>query len=285
MKKIDTAAHPRSSPRRLTRRKAGRPVSRRSGHASHTPALHILLSKTVEFLLSAGESPEHIALELEGQAGRVKGRLPLWRAKDAKYVQDSREHCWEVAGVVHDWHREPAYTNQDGDPRQLTPRSLRKLVGRRFPRHRISATVRWMFDHGVVRKDNRGKIAPVGGRAIIPSEAGARSVLLDRAAGSVPQYLRTELQNAHTQDPHFRDINRVARVFFLPEKYVPLWRAVARERAQVFLEGVDNWLEDHARRDDMGPVREVAMHCFAYTGDSRLPKTASTNPRYLRARG
>jgi hypothetical protein len=73
-------------------------------------------------------------------------------------------------------------------------------------------------------------------------------------------------------------------VFYLPEKYVPLWRAVARERAQAFLEGVDNWLEDHARRNDVGPVREVAMHCFAYTGDSRSPKAASTNTRRLRAR-
>ena len=285
MRKVYTAAQTRSSLRRLTRRKAGRPVARRSRGASHNPALHILLSKTVEFLLSAGESPEHIALELKGQAERVKGRLPLWRTKDAKHVQEERERCWEVAGVVHDWHREPAYTNQDGEPRQLTLRSLRTLVGRRFPRHKVSATLRWMFEHGVVRKTNNGKIAPTGGRTIIPSEDSARSVLLNRAAASVPQYLGTELHNADTQDPYFRDINRAARVFFLPEKYVPLWRAVARERAQAFLEGVDNWLEDHARRDDKGPVREVAMHCFAYTGNSRLPTATTMNTRQLKARG
>jgi hypothetical protein len=71
----------------------------------------------------------------------------------------------------------------------------------------------------------------------------------------------------------------------LPEKYVPLWREVARERARVFLEGVDNWLEDHARRDDAGPVREVAMHCYAYTGDSRSPKTSSTTIRGSKNRG
>jgi hypothetical protein len=238
----------------------------------------------VEFLLSVGESPETITLELEGQAARVKGRLPLWRTEDAKHVQNARERCWEIAGVVHDWHREPAYTNQDGEPRQLTLGSLRTLIGRRFPRHKVSATLRWMFEHGVVKKTNNGKIAPAGGRAVIPNDAFARTVLLDRAAASVPHYLGTELHNADTQDPYFRDINRAATVFFLPEKYVPLWRAVARERAQAFLEGVDNWLEDHARRDDMGPVREVSMHCFAYTGDSRLSKAAS-NPRHLRTRG
>ena len=71
-------------------------------------------------------------------------------------------------------------------------------------------------------------------------------------------------------------------MFFLPEKYVPLWREVARERARAFLEGVDNWLEDHASRDDVGPVREVAVHCYAYTGDSRSPIAAGTKIRRLR---
>lgn len=281
MKKIRTTSQAHSRPRRLNRSKVRRRVAPRSAYA--TSALHLLLSKTVEFLLNAGESPEHIALELEKQSVRVKGRLPLCTTKDAKYCLDSFERFGKIGGVVHDWHRESTYTNQDGDPQQLTPRALRTLVGRRFPRHKISAIVQWMFEHGIVRKTNRGKIA-VGGRAVIPSEDGARSVLLVRAAATVPQYLGTELHNADTQDPHCRDINRGARVFFLPEKYVPLWRAVARERAQVFLEGVDNWLEDHARRHDLGPVREVAMHCFAYTGDSRLSKAAS-NPRHLRTRG
>jgi hypothetical protein len=123
-------------------------------------------------------------------------------------------------------------------------------------------------------------IALVGGRTLL-----TRTELLDRAAAIVPQYLRTELRNTDTPDPYSRDVNRGARVFYLPEKYVPLWRAVARERAQAFLEGVDNWLEDHARRNDVGPVREVAMHCFAYTGDSRSPKATNTNARRLRAHG
>jgi hypothetical protein len=280
VRKIYTTAQTRPSPRRLARRKADQPTTRRRRAPSHNPALHVLLSKTVEFLLGAGESPEHVTLELEGQAERVKGRLPLWRSKDAKHVVESRERFWEVGGVIHDWHREAAYTNSDGEPRQLTLRSLRTLVGRRFPKHKVSATVRWMFEHEVVRRTNSGKIAPTGGRAVIPKEASA----LDRAAASVPQYLRTELRNASTQDQYFRDINRAARVFFLPEKFVPLWRSVARERAQAFLEGVDNWLEDHERRDDTGPVREVAMHCFAYTGDARLPKASRTHPRQLKAR-
>jgi hypothetical protein len=135
-----------------------------------------------------------------------------------------------------------------------------------------------MFENGVIRKTKRGKIALVGGRQVVLRD-GQRAVSLNRAAALVPQYLRTALRNADTQNPSSRDIDRDARVFYLPEKYVPLWREVARERARAFLEGVDNWLEDHARRDDVGLVREVAMHCYAYTGDSRSPKAIRTNAR------
>jgi hypothetical protein len=240
-----------------------------------------LLSKTIEFFLSTGESPEHIALELAGQAERVKGRMRLWSAKDAKQVQDGRERYGEVAGVVHDWHREPAYTNRDGEPLRLTQKSLRTLVGKRFPRQKIPATIRWMFENGVIKKTNHGRIALGGGRRAVVTKG---SEGLNRAAGLIPQYLQVALRNAETKDRHSCDIDREARVFFLPEKYVPLWRAVARERTQAFVEGIDNWLEDHARRDDVGPVREVAMHCYAYTGESRSPKAARTSVR-LKAGG
>jgi hypothetical protein len=246
---------------------------------SHKPALHMLLGKTIEFLLTTGESPEHVALVLEGHVARVRGRLRPWRSKDAKHVRDAYQHFGEITGVVHDWHREPAYTNREGDPLQLSQESLRMLVGKRFPKQKVPAAVRWMFANGVIKKTNRGKIALTGGRQVVGVD---RAVALDRAATLVPQYLRTALRNADTQDPYSRDIDRDARVFFLPEKYVPLWREVARERARAFLEGVDNWLEDHARRDDVGPVREVAMHCHAYTGDSRSSKVA-TNARRLAA--
>lgn len=259
-----------------------RPARSRRYVPSHKPALHVLLGKTIEFLLSAGESPENVALELVGQAARVNSREPSLRAKNAQHVQQAQERFADVCGVVHDWHRESAYTNSDGDPLQLTQRSLRTLVGKRVSREKIGRTVRWMHENGVIRKTRRGKIALVGGRTVVFSQDGRRAIVLNRAAALVPQYLRTALRNADTQDLVSRDIDRDARVFFLPEKYVPLWREIARERARAFLEGVDSWLEDHACRDEIGPVREVAVHCYAYTGDSRSPNAAGTKIRRLK---
>lgn len=283
MNAVETTTRTLENARSQPAKKASRGAARSGQFADH--ALHLLLSKTIEFLLSTGKSPEDIVLELEEQAERVKSRVHLWHAKDAKEVQDGREHYIEVTGVVHDWHREPAYTDEHGEPRHLTQKSLRTLVTQRFPKQTIPAIVGWMFKNGLIRKTGRGRIALVAGRQVVyMMKEGRRAVVFQRAAALIPQYLRTTLHNADSEDPRSRDIDRDARVLYLPEKYVPLWREVARERARVFLEGVDNWLEDHSRRNDAGPVREVALHCYAYTGDSRSLKAARVKAPGLKTR-
>jgi hypothetical protein len=123
-----------------------------------------------------------------------------------------------------------------------------------------------MSFNGIVTRRKDGRFALSMGRQVFLK---GRTLTMERAAALVPQYLRISLRNADTVNPHVRDIDRDARVFFLPEKWVGLWRVVARERTEAFLEGVDNWLEDHCRPDGSGPVREVALHCYGFTGDPR----------------
>ena len=120
---------------------------------------------------------------------------------------------------------------------------------------------------------------PMGRPVLVRSQ----HLAMERAATLVPQYLRISLRNARTSDVKSRDIDRDARVFFLPEKWVGLWRAVARERTEAFLEGIDNWLEDHTRPDDAGLVREIAIHCYGYTGQSRSLRANQTNIGRLEA--
>jgi hypothetical protein len=278
VKKKNTATVTRSSPRAPTLPGTGKRAERQIQAAYLLePALRVLLGKTIEFLLSAGELPEHIAFELAEQAGRVSGREPPLSAKDVQHVEGVYRRFADICGINHDWRREPAYTNGDGDPLPLTHDSLRGLVSKRVPRKKISALIRWMIDNGIVRKTDRGKLALTGERTVILERDVARKFLLDRVATLVPQLLRSELRNATAQDPYSRDVNRDARVFCLPEKYVPLWRQVIRERAGMFMEGVDNWLEDHTHRDDPGPVCEVSVHCYTHTGDSRSSKGSKTD--------
>jgi hypothetical protein len=239
-------------------------------------ALDILLSETIEFLLAAGLSKKTLASELRKEASRIGAGLRLRRIKAAKAVREGHENLVEIGGVVHDWHRLRTYTDRrTGEPRALHASELRRLIARRFPRERAVSALRWMQLNGIVRQRRRGLYSVSMGRHVVLK--GQRALAMKRVAALVPQYLKTSLRNADVAEAFSRDIDRDARVFFLPEKWVGLWRAVARERAEAFLEGVDNWLEDHTRSDESGPVREVAIHCYAYTGEPRSPKPGGTN--------
>jgi hypothetical protein len=254
---------------------SGNGGSRTSG----TAALHVLLGQTIEFLLRAGESPISLSMELERQAARVKRRGSTCRLKDIAKVWEEYERFAKVCGVVHDWHREAEFTNRQASPRQLTPATLKRLIARRFPKRKVGATMQWMFKKGIVRRTKDGSVALIGGRTVVLTNKGRRELALERAAVVVPQYLRIALRNAQSSDADSRDLDRDARVFSLPEKYVPLWRAMARDRAQAFLEGMDNWLEDHSSEEDVGRVREVAVHCYAYTGDRARPRRSGRGVR------
>jgi hypothetical protein len=239
-------------------------------------ALDFLLSETVAFLLAAGLSRKSLATELRREANRIGAGARLRRPRAARVVKEGHENLVEIAGVIHDWHRQRTYTDsRSGEPRALRAPELRKLVGTRFPHKRIAAAVQWMHANEIIRRREDGRYVIAMGRHVLLRDQ--RKLAMERAAALVPQYLRVSLRNADTRDSSSRDIDRDARVFFLPEKWVGLWRNVARERTQAFLEGLDNWLEDHTRPGDSGPVREVALHCYGYTGEPRSPRAGDTN--------
>ncbi|MBS0366969.1 MAG: hypothetical protein JSR67_14220 [Proteobacteria bacterium] len=248
------------------------------------PALEALLGETVSFLLAAGLSSSAVIAQLRTVAKRLESGLGATRPQLVKQLRDEREQLVEIAGVVHDWTRDAAFTDSCADPVEITNAQLRRLVGRRFQQRRIPDAVKWMKENRIVRKTRRNTYALATGRQMVYSSKHRHRIGVERAAVLVSQYLGVALRNAFAANPHIRDIDRDARVYFLPEKYVPLWREVVRERAQAFLESIDNWLEDHARHARAGNVREVALHCYSYTGESR-PMRMRISPRPRRRQG
>jgi hypothetical protein len=253
-------------------------------------ALDVLLSETISFLLAAGLPKQSVASELRNEARRLGTGVHLLRQRATKLVRQKRQgivkiagvlHDWhEIAGVVHDWHREATYTNpRSGEPRELRASELRALIARRLTHDRIAAALRWMQINGIIQRRKDGRLALSMGRQVVLK---GRALAMRRAATLVPQYLRISLRNADTPSPQARDIDRDARVFFLPEKWVGLWRVFARERTEAFLEGIDNWLEDHTRPDDLGPVREVSLHCYGFTGEPRFQRISGRSRRDAR---
>lgn len=263
---------------------ASTPQRRASNGVLSRAALHFLLGETIAFLLAAGLSRRSLAAELRKEASQIgSGRTPQ-RSRVAKVIKQGRENLVEIAGVIHDWHRQSTYTDsRSGEPRPLRESELLKLIGKRFPRKKVASALDWMMANGIIQQRKQGLFAVSTGRHVVLRDQ--RRLAMERAAALVLQYLRISLRNAVTSNPKSRDIDRDARVFFLPDKWVGLWRAVARERTEAFLEGVDNWLEDHTRPEDVGPVREVAVHCYSYTGEPRSPKPSATNIGRLEGEG
>jgi hypothetical protein len=272
----------RHSSRGATMLPVGARRSRGNGLLSFA-TLDVLLGETTAFLLAAGLPRNRLVAQLRTQAQRVAAGSRLQRPRTARVIKEGHENLVEIAGVVHDWHRERRYTdNQSGDPVPLRPAVLRRLIGRRFPRMKIASTLLWMQANGVVTRRRDGLFVPSMGRQVVLKSRRMR--VMERTAALVPQYLRVSLRNARASDPRERDVDRDARVFFLPEKYVRLWRAVALERTKAFLEGLDNWLEDHTRPEDTGPTVEAAVHSYCYTGEPRSVKYGNTNIGRLEGR-
>ena len=247
---------------RKTKRRYGQPKTKLS-----RAALDVLLSETIAFLLAAGLTRRSVASELRKEARKLGAGVRLLRSRASRQVRQGHQNLGEIAGVVHDWHRQAACTNRrTGEPRTLRSAELRALIGKRLPPERVAAAFSWMRMNGIIQQCKDGRFALSMGRQVV---LRGRTLAMERIAALVPQYLRISLRNVDTVEPHARDIDRDARVFFLPEKWVALWRTVARERTEAFLEGVDNWLEDHTRPEDSGPVREVALHCYGFTGEPR----------------
>jgi hypothetical protein len=234
-------------------------------------ALDVLLSETASFLLSAGLPRDRLAAALRAQARKVDAGGSLYQPRAAKIIKERHENLVETAGVVHDWHRQRAYADKRGDPRPLSISELRRLVSRRFSRDRVTGVVRWMQANRVITQGKDKRFLPAMGRHVILGNRRMRA--LDRTAALVPQYYRLALQNALTRERRERGVDRDARVFLLPKKFTKLWRAVALERTESFLEGLDNWLEDHTNPEYAGPTVEAALHSYCYTGESRQRRT------------
>ena len=286
MSVVRSAAKRRIRKRHLSRGATMLPVgarrSRGNGLLSFA-TLDVLLGETTAFLLAAGLPRNRLVAELRMQARRVAAGSRLQRPRTAKVIKEGHENLVETGGVVHDWHRERRYTdNKSGDPIPLRPAVLRRLIGRRFPRMKIASTLLWMEANGVVTRRRDGLFVPSMGRQVVLKSRRMR--VMERTAALVPQYLRVSLRNARAPNARERDVDRDARVFFLPEKYVRLWRVVALERTKAFLEGLDNWLEDHTQPEDTGPTVEAAVHSYCYTGEPRSVKYGNTNIGRLEGR-
>lgn len=222
-------------------------------------ALELLLKETVFFVLKAGLNPAALTRILHEQGRRVAqdkiSRVSRRTTAVHSWYQEIAE-C--AANVVTDWHRRSKYADSSGEPLPLSEAAIHKLISERSGPKNWQETVSLLTANRIMQRNHAGMFElKSANRAALFS---AREQVLSRAAVIVPEILAAALRNSRVASSELREVNRTMRVRHLPRKYLPLWRQLVRERTQAFLEGLDNWLEDHNEPDGPEPTVSVGLH-------------------------
>jgi len=238
-----------------------------------------LLNETLAFFLAAGVERSRIAANLRGKARLIA------QGREIKPPRASSHHRFVgVGGVVHDWFRLRGYTDKDtGQPAPLSAAELRRLIRKRFPQRSVEAVLVWMRQNGLIQARSRSSFALSVDRQVIIGQP--RALALERSASLASQLLKTALRNAKTPRGQDREVDREARVFYLPARYVPQFRALCRRCTKDVLEFVDNWLEDRNAINFRGQTVEASMHVYTHTSESRDMSYSKTVQRNGGGRG
>ncbi len=226
-------------------------------------AQEVLLSGAALFLARTGLPTTSIARKLRALAETVESgaRVPIVHS-------DDYELFVKISGVMHDWARGPDYTGIDGEPKALPlggRRGLAALIRRRIPRRPMSEILRWMQVRGIAKRRRDGRYVLLKRFVLV---GHPDPVYLELAATVATQYLAAAIENWEERNPGARQMDRIARVFNLPEKEVPRFRDFLKRRTASWLEEMDNWLEDHDEPERRRRRVQAGVHVFGYVADA-----------------
>lgn len=222
-------------------------------------AQDVLLSGAVLFLGRSGLPRRATAAKLRSLAEALEAGRRIRTAHSAEY-----DLFVNVSGAVHDWTRSPDYTDRQGEPKPLALRGRRgisALIRKRIPRLSVAHVLRWMRIRGIARRRKDGRYVLLQ-RAVLVGYPDP--VYLEWAATIAAQHLTTAIENWEEKDPDCRHLDRIARVFNLPEREVSRFRDFAKRRAKSWLEEIDNWLEDHDEPKRRQRRVQAGVHVYGY---------------------
>jgi len=249
--RLNRAAMQSAEKRRDRRASAAAPVA--------LMAQDVLLSGVALFLAGTGLSKKRVATRLRTLAEVIESgaSIPLVHSGDYELFV-------KVSGVMHDWARGPDYTGVDGEPKPLPlagRRGLAALIRTRIRRRPMAEILRWMRVRGIARRRSDGRYVLLKRFVLV---GHPDPVYLELAATVATQYLRAAIENWEEENAGARHIDRVARVFNLPEREVPRFRDFVKRRTASWLEEMDNWLEDHDEPARRRQRVQAGVHVFGY---------------------
>ncbi len=228
-------------------------------------AFDVLITRAADLLMKGGLKPEEVERALRTKADAyAKGKLRKVHPEDSHLSMLKR-----VSGIMHDWWRDPEFMGPDGNAKTLPIEgrgaSLSTLVARRVPPKMVSAAIDWMERAGVFTRTGEGLATPAK-RSVIIKRGSPGPLMSERGLTNAANALGTAAHNynSNAKLPGFMD--RGSFVSSLSLKHFRQFRELVRLHGQVFLETIDNWLEDHQVKESGEPGIEAGVHLYMYTG-------------------
>lgn len=177
---------------------------------------------------------------------------------------DLQRDCMEVMCV---WRRDPSLLDSDGMPHPLTldsgTHSFSELCKRAGCRHEFNHVLRALHDFGAVSIQGDGTIVSETPTFLLGRAATIGRLATDGLLKQLEGFLRVIHRNVTSvrgeQPARFERACTVSVAIELE----PIFDQLVRERGQVFVDSVDEWLERH-RRDESpsGKYRELGAGVY-----------------------
>ena len=186
------------------------------------------------------------------------------------------------AEVMRIWHRDSKFLDREANPRPLQlnrgSHSLVRLIKRLDPPGDAMKSIGVMRAVGLIRRLSDGRYVPTAESVKIDY---LHPLAIEHIAKSVVRLVHTVCRNT---DPGRQSIPLIERYAYAPDmsrREAEAFAEFTRNQGMVYLEAVDDWLEQrrikdrrHSARLPKGESVAAGVHLFAYVDDAESPSSA-----------
>lgn len=248
---------------------------------NEAPLMKRLVQSVLDFLLKSGMSPSEIGSILSECQLLEKGS----KSKSRQAHQDThRVGNGDVsAEVMRIWHRDSRFLDREANPRPLQlnrgSSSLVALVRRLDPSGDPTSSIKVMRAVGLIRRMSDGRYVPTAESVKIDH---LHPLAIEHIAKSVVRLVTTVCRNTDQRRQAMPLIERYAYAPDMSRKEAAAFAEFTRRQGMVYLEAVDDWLEQRriktkaaARGRRSKSSVAAGVHLFAYMDDLNAPASSS----------
>ena len=174
----------------------------------------------------------------------------------------------QIAEILGAWHREPAFLNENGDPRPLSltgPKSLATLARRFLPQFNPRDIADILISERLLQRDSNGEVVPLRRAARFASNS---TLMLDRVPALLHALSSTLRHNARPMGrSQSTRCERGTTIDRLPVEAIPAFNDYVKKLAHTLLFQTDNWASQRQAPEALKSRRRLArvgVEVFAY---------------------